>query len=335
MSEPVLAAYVPYWDHAAARTVIDANVEFINQVSPFWYAIRPDGSVTLQDEENTVVDIAWLEGLRARGIRVIPTVSNHYPERWAPDVVRSVLGDPATRAAHIDAIVSLVRSGPFDGVDIDYEELGPQDRAVFATFIDELGAALHAQGLLLAVDVMPDDIGPQDAYDLGVIGRAADQVRLMAYTYSYSGSDPGAIAPLGWVASRVRAAAAQMPADRLVLGLASFGYDWPTSGSAEGTGIGYDQALARIPAGVTPRWTEDAEWTFQHSDGAREVWYSDADTAGVRAALASDFGLGGVFLWRSGEEDPDSWLRIHSETRPEAWRSRCEAGTSYDGSRCG
>ena len=123
----------------------------------------------------------------------------------------AMLTDPESRAAHIDAIIDFAAEHDFQGIDINYENFAFNDgrdtwattRPAWVTFIEELGARLHADGRLLTVSVPPvyDDGQTEDSgywvYDYGSIAPHVDAIRVMAYDYSVA--DPGPIAPVDWV----------------------------------------------------------------------------------------------------------------------------------------
>ncbi len=96
--------------------------------------------------------------------------------------VAALLNNPSLRAAHITHIVDLARFNRFAGVFIDYRGLTAAERADFSRFINQLGAALAADGLRLGV-VLPTAFSQAEGwaaagYDWRAIGAAADFVQL-------------------------------------------------------------------------------------------------------------------------------------------------------------
>ena len=75
----------------------------------------------------------------------------------------ATLADPALRAQHVADIVNLVVANGYDGIDLDYEVFAFSDGSSswaatqpnWTAFVTELGAALKAQGKLLAVTIPP------------------------------------------------------------------------------------------------------------------------------------------------------------------------------------
>ena len=164
----------------------------------------------------------------------MPTLANMTDGSWSYPPVARMLHTPALMSRHIAAIVSLADRENYAGIDIDYEGLHAGDRQALSTFITRLAAALHAHGKILSVAVFAKTSdagygGQNVAQDYAAIGRAADQVRRMAYDYHWNTSAPGPIAPISWVRSVIDYARTQIPAARLVLGIPLYGYDWPAT----------------------------------------------------------------------------------------------------------
>ena len=133
----------------------------------------------------------------------------------------------------------------------------------------------------------------------------------MLYDYHWDSSKPGSLAPIGWVRSVLKFAVTQIPPPKLVLGLGTYGYDWVGD---RGTSLMWDEirALAReTRSGV--RWDEESAspW-FRYVDAGdrvHEVWFENAASIHAKSAVAEEFCIGGVHLWRLGGADPALWQR--------------------------
>src|SRR5690606_34617923 len=106
-------------------------------------------------------------------------------------------------------------------------------RPAWVAFVEELAAALHADGRTLTITIPPvyDDGRTDDSgywvYDHAAIAAHADASRVMGYDYSVA--EPGPIAPLDWVRTLVEGVSATVPEEyhhKLVLGVPAYGYNW-------------------------------------------------------------------------------------------------------------
>ncbi len=313
---PMRIGYVPYWDQDRAFAVVDQNPELFDEISPMWYAPEANGDVRLADTEETVIDLPAVRALQEQGIRVIPTVTNLRDGDWDPAVVQALLHDPAAMRRHVDALVDLAVSEGYDGIDIDYEELGGADRDAYSEFLTSLGTALRSAGKALTTAVHPktSDAGYDErnlAQDFAAIGAAADQVRVMTYDYSWDTSPPGPVAPADWVEDVIAWTVTQIPAEKVILGIVLLGYDW---GDGPGATVDYEQLqeIADHHDAIVRR-SDDRSPSFRYrgpSNTLHEVWYEDAASVRAKLPLVSEYGLGGAFFWRLGGEDPRVWPTV-------------------------
>ena len=106
-----------------------------------------------------------------------------YAEATEADIINTVLASPLLRRQHINNLLLMVQTGRYDGVDIDYQVISPALRDAFTAFITDLATELHAgnRGLSLTVPLpLRDPSGINEgAYDLGALGAAADQVKIV------------------------------------------------------------------------------------------------------------------------------------------------------------
>ena len=304
--------YVPYWDQERGFATVRQHLTLFDEVSPMWYSLDGAGRVVLTDAENTVVDVRTVRFLQAKGIKVIPTITDLRNGDWHPETVRSMLHDPDRRKAHVRRVANLVMTNRYDGIDVDYEDLQANDRAAYTAFLRELAAVLHPRGKVLTSAVHPKlsdagDDGRNAAQDFRAIGATVDQVRVMTYDYHWDTSPPGPVAPAEWVRDVIAWTVGQIPSRKVVLGAVLLGYDW-----VDGLGqtVDYLQAtsLARMHHARVVR-SPDGTPSFSYTaHGKRHaVWFEDATSVRAKLDLVSKYRLGGVFFWRLGGEDPDVW----------------------------
>jgi spore germination protein YaaH len=105
------------------------------------------------------------------------------------------------------------------------------------------------------------------------------------------------------VRDAVVAALAEVPPDRLDLGVAGYGYLWRRDGSGRTLTVKAARRLVER-SGARARWSRDqGEW-MARLRGRRIVWWSDGRSYAARAALAADLGLRGTAIWRLGSAGP-------------------------------
>lgn len=240
----VLGYYVPY--DTTSWASLESHADQIDVVAAQWVTLDACGSLGSRDDQ-TLKQFA-----HEHGIKVVPslfTVSGALNHRLLTD-------DPAREAA-LQNIVSYTVDEGYDGFDLDLEGVDAADRDALSSFVGDLAARLHAQQKLLTLALPPKErdttTGWAGAFDYAALGAEADLVTIMAYEYRGPFSGPGSVAPFDWVSRVTAFASGQMPTDRLLLGLAFYGYDWNTT-SGGTVSLGYARAMAladQVQADVT------------------------------------------------------------------------------------
>lgn len=329
-----VAAWLPYWLRAQGATIAAEHITSFDSVSPFAFAVQPNG--TLVDRMRRRADqwTALEETARAAGVTVIPSLA------WMKGSEQhDVLSDPTRRAAHIDAIVTLVEERHFDGIDVDYEGKAVEDIPHFSAFLRELSARLHPMNasLVCTVEGRPGEDVPDDAnygqrmpyaVDFAVLGEVCDEVRLMAYgqwfldngsrEFTTSGEQPYAPnSDNAWVERVLRYALRLIPARKVVLGVPTHGRYFNLGGGAgawtyESRGaIHFErvQELLELPSAVLDRPPSgEARLRWGRGTSRRLAYLSDAETLQQRIDMAQRLGIAGVALFKiDGREDPAIW----------------------------
>ncbi len=300
---------------------LQANAHRLDVVAPHWLEIDESGEVRTGE----VRDAAAV--LRGSTAVVLPSVV--LTSRLAGS---RIVNDPAVGRTAITQLLSAV--APWDGLALDFEGLDPGDRGGLSAFIQTLGAALRGAGkyFVVAVPAKTSDVqtGWAGAYDFPAIAGAADLYLVMAYGFRTSSSEiPGSTAPLSWVDASMAYAVSQLPADRLLLGVPFYGYDWNLTRGPPARALRFSDARALLDATRAPlRFDPDiGSTTFQYtsSDELHEVWYEDDRALSVKLSLILKYGLRGVGAWRLGHEDPAAWTVWDQVLAPVASRPQAQA----------
>jgi spore germination protein YaaH len=228
-----------------------------------------------------------------------------------------MLTDPGTRSATIAALVSLVQTQGYDGLNIDFEAGYEYDRNALTSFVATLAQQFHAIGKRVSVDVSAKwtntTTGRSGFYDYAALGQVADYVFVMNWGWHWTTSSPGSPDEIVNV-TKVADYTATMPnKGRFVLGMPFYVQDWPNGGGSSNPSvpIQYEdllQLVARYGGAPTlDSYTDTWRYVYYDTFGNyHDVWFPDATTIGHRIALAKSRGLG-VGFWRLGREHQQIW----------------------------
>ncbi|GAB3692383.1 glycosyl hydrolase family 18 protein [Saccharopolyspora tripterygii] len=317
------AISVPYWNLNRGAETVRKHASELDSVSPWVYGIAPDGRITAQSSGRPE-EAESLENLLTAGPEMVPSITNHFDGDWQREPLAGILHDPERTRGHVDALAQFARDGGYSAIDIDYEDMRAVDGPVFTRFVRELADRLHAEDRRLSVTLAPktDDDGNSQAtraQDYRAVAEAADSVRIMAYDYHWATSDPGPAAPETWVRDVLSYALTRAPADKVVLGVPEYGYDWS---GGYGTSVSSAGALELArQRGIEPNWDAaggSAWFTYRENGVDHAVWFEDARSTAIKLRLAREYGLNAVHLWSYGPEAPGVWEELDT-----GWKQAC------------
>ncbi len=285
------------------------NYNSIHKVSPFWYTLDPDGSIKNRYGGHQY-EVASLT--EKQDIQLIPLINNNQQNNM-------VLIDPATRKKAIANIVKLVNDKKYAGINIDFEFLPTWTRASYTNFIRELSHELKKHDKLLVISVFPKidvPINLQGAYDYSGLAPHVDQIVIMTYDHHWATGPSGPVAPISWVESNIKYALEYIPREKLLLGIANYGYDWPENQIGKDLGAKRAHNLA-AEKNVNIQWHNEYKvpyFTYRASNGLKhEVWFENSYSLEHKLDLVTKYNLEGIAIWRLGNEKERFWEVINEK----------------------
>lgn len=235
--------------------------------------------------------------------KILPMVQNFGDTGWDGAGAAALLRDAAHRRALATRLSALVAARHDAGLVMDFEALPRSAMGDYLRFLRTLRAALPA-GSQLAVTAPAED----ENWPLRALAGAADRLILMAYDQHWEGGEPGPIAAQDWFVRQVEAARRAAGADKLVVALGSYAYDW--HGKATDA-LSIEEAWLAAHDSEAPigfdRASGNAGFAYDEDGQHHSVWMMDAATSWNQLQALKRLGIDDVALWRLGSEDPDFW----------------------------
>ncbi len=326
----VVAYYAEnYRGDPLAYTSMQENSNALTALSPFLYQVSSDGNIREKESSFPIYNF-----INSKGLPFIPIIHNHDPKTgFDKEIIHNILVSPEKRGALVNNILKMLQERDYQGINIDFENLYPEDRAYLNLFMKELWEKLEPNGFLVTMSVpaKTNDYPSSDwigAHDYGTLSKYVNYMMIMTYDEHNSASSPGPIASIGWVKKVIEYALSQMPPEKILLGIAGYGYDWDlTLNTARTRTFSNTLELARSLAkekGSSSldeiiRWDTTAlvpHITYIDSNGkAHEVWFENARSLMHKLDLVNQYRLSGIAIWRLGLEDPEIWQQIQEKLR--------------------
>ncbi|MFH1509251.1 MAG: glycosyl hydrolase family 18 protein [bacterium] len=293
-----------------ARYSYENNRDLYDTISPFWYNQEADGNLTIKGGAR---DVHLINDLKKHNITIIPTITNNYN---SGNKTGFMLTHEESRARHINNIVYEVMTYGYDGIDLDYENVNPEDKNGFSELVEELATLLHEKGKQLVVTSQAKRADGNNwpgvgAMDYERLGQVVDEFRIMTYDFSRPNTEPGPIAPPDWIGQAADYAVSKMLPSKVVMGIPFYGYDWCVSGVCRNSGIVWDRAqsiLDETTEEIEIKWDESGqEPYFSYTDDEfnnNVAYFQNVDSISKKLEAITARGVKGVVIWRLGSEDP-------------------------------
>ncbi|WP_295445570.1 glycosyl hydrolase family 18 protein, partial [uncultured Thiodictyon sp.] len=227
-ADPLSIGFFVNWDDTSILSLKE-NLGNLDMVIGEWLHLKEaDGTLRENDPERTAQYTAYIRTHRPE-VAIVPLINNWSGTEWEGAKLGRMLGDPKARARVVAQVLSFVQGHGYAGVSIDFENLPPKSHAGFYSLLAEFSAAFHPKGLKVSVNVPASD----SAFDYKKIAASVDLVILMTYDEHWSTGAPGPIASLPWFAKVLRERARDVPADKTIVGIGGYAYDWGKGKPAE------------------------------------------------------------------------------------------------------
>lgn len=223
----------------------------------------------------------------------------------------------------IDNLILEMNKKGYWGLDIDFEYIPPADGEAFLAFLRYVTDRMHQNGFFVNVDLAPKTSSEQagllyESHNYAAIGAIADTVLLMTYEWGYTLGPPMAVAPVDKVEQVVAYAVTQIPAEKIMLGVPNYGYDWKLPferGVTVAQSIGNEEALLiAAENGAIIEFDEKAQspfFTYWAKDGSEHiVWFEDVRSIRAKFNLVNAFGLRGVGYWNLMRPFSQNWMLL-------------------------
>jgi len=332
-SPQIVAAFYAPWQETGLYS-LRYNAQAMTHVLPSWVHLRADGQgLDLRDWDPDTVphnrDV--LNIAHTNNLNVVPVFSNAQisltgagefdPVRAHTMLTSSVFSNRV--------IIDLRRwclENHFQGINVDFENLRPEDYALMPSFLERMKQSFAPAGLVVSADL---EAKRPDLWRS--VAAICDFVVVMAYDEHSETSAPGPIASIGWYRKVLDDAAKVIPREKLVVGLANYAYDWQ-AGREWAEPTTYQGALLQAQKAANGEKPEDIidfdetalnpTYNYRDDEGKdHEVWFLDAITAANQWALAQSYGIRGCAVWVLGSNDPSIWTFIDRRrlNRPPPW----------------
>ena len=283
------------------------NIDKISMIAPFSYRVDQNGKIS--GSANSQV----MKAAKTKNVQTLAVVTNINGSNFSRETVSKLLRSSSARARAISGILRIIRENGYSGVNIDFEGVPVKDRSYLTTFFRELSAALRPHNLLVTA-ALPAKTAAEEwsswsgAFDYKALSSYLDLAVIMTYDQHQAAGPAGPVASQGWVESVLKYSLQYFSPNRLIMGLATYGYEW---NERTGRALNYASIESIIKKySISPKWHDQYQtpyFTYTKSGNEYEVWYENQNSTAAKMRLVEKYKIRGVAIWRLGYEDPRIW----------------------------
>lgn len=278
--------------------------QLVDQVAMFDFVVDASGNIK---GKPSVEGISLAKTKGKKSLMVVHNISASIDTNSAYSAISA-----KNRKNLIDNIVREIKKNGYDGVNIDFEGIPPAGKNDYNSFLEELRGKLKPMSKLLTVAVPAKTSGNgshwNGAYDFKTIGRLADYVVIMTYDEHWFGGPAGPVASLPWVTRVLDYSTGVIPPEKILMGIAAYGYDWPDG--RKGKAIKWKNVQSLINKYGNVKWdnaSSTPHLTYKKDGIRHQVWFENKYSLDIKLGLAKKYGVGGIAIWRMGFEDSSFW----------------------------
>lgn len=234
-------------------------------------------------------------------------------------------GSAAAQQTLITNLINLVQARGAHGVNIDFEGIPSSQATNFCNFMVDLANQMHTAIPGSEVSTVLYAVDWNGVFDFSIMEPAVDQYIIMGYGYYYSGSGTaGPTDPLYHFGSTYNYTLSKTittyldngcPANKLVMGLPSYGYEWSTSSSSipssttsTGSAKTYSAVMNNTSGNYSQAnhvWESDSytDVFVYNSGGDKQCFISLDSSWRKRLDHINKTGIAGIGIWALGYDD--------------------------------
>jgi spore germination protein YaaH len=201
----------------------------------------------------------------------------------------------------------LEAAKPYDGLQIDFENIPKLDGDSFCSFLGDLRQGLGKKIFTIALPAKIRTLTGGDPYDYRKIAPLVDRILVMAYDEHWSTSAPGPVASMDWCESVAAYALEVIGEEKLIMGIPFYGRAWEDP-SPSGAKIYTTTERIRQEQGIRDIGREKGIPFFTYEVPVTvTLYYEDDYSLSTRMAMYRSMGVRSVGFWRLGQESPGVW----------------------------
>lgn len=298
LGQPEISGWIAWWIEDDGYAVVEKHHQEIFSVSPGWFSL---------DKNYDLVEIGEIDK------NAFSQKSKTYPLKLYPMLVTELSGQELADFINntesldhfIQELLSKMETYDVDGIDLDFENIDIAHKKEFSFFIKALSNELRKKGLHFSVTIQAqagkNDWNGMLGQDIALIGKEADEVRIMIYDRHGEFSEPGPITPIDWFQDVISYNMQKIPQEKIVIALPTYGYLWLEDGTFKS--FQYKDFISYMQDKNYDSRRDPKSLEIKYTDGGSIGFLSDAMAVNQKMNYARNKGLNRFAIWNFSGTD--------------------------------
>ncbi|MGD9129326.1 MAG: glycosyl hydrolase family 18 protein [Candidatus Woesebacteria bacterium] len=330
----IVYGFLPYWNLNKVKIQNETT-----HLAYFSLGIKANGAIKTKNEEgelepgfnkldsDKLMELSNQVRANKGKIEIVLTQFNN-------DDIVELINDPEAHQKLIASLDSILLAYPISGVNIDIEytgEVTDKLRENFVIFMHSINQHLKTKykDIKLSIDMYASAASSKQIWDVEKIAHEVDYIIIMAYDFHRRSSpQAGPVAPLFggkdlWdtdINSHLKEFVKKVPRQKLILGLAFYGYGWrttsedPQAHTYPDTGFTATYAKVKELKSKAKEFNVEEHWhntalapylTYQEEGEHYIIYFENEKSLGYKLEYARQLNLAGIAIWALGYEGDD------------------------------
>ncbi|GLB60777.1 glycosyl hydrolase family 18 protein [Cytobacillus sp. NCCP-133] len=284
----------------------------VNVISPTWFELSgEDGSI------NNRGSIEFSKWAQKQGLQIWGLFSNAFD----PVLTHEAFQSFETRKKMIRQLLHFSKLYELNGINLDIENVNPEDGPMITQFVREATPYFHEAGLIVSMDItFISSSGNWSAfYERDKLSEAADYMVVMAYDEHWASSPvAGSVASLPWVEGNLKELLKVVPNEKLILGVPFYTRLWAQKDNGEISSKALSMSNVKkwlSDKKINPVYDQKsgqnyAEYYSEEEKITYKLWLEDELSLSKRSDLARKYKLSGVASWSRFFADETAWTAL-------------------------
>lgn len=303
------------------EVILKKALPFLASLIIYNYQITSTGELIGSDMDIELIQAANLYG--AVATMVLTTTTRSGGANIAAEY--DILLNPRLQETAIDNVLKVLQEKGYSGVNLAFQYINVINQQLYLNLLARVRARLQPEGYTVFLTINPrvkyqGNEFTFEKIDYGRFAANSDGILILSYDWA-SINRPPIQYPVTLIESFLDYIVAQVPLNKIRMGLATIGYDWPLpyiEGITRATALTFESVmeLARL-TNATIQYDETSQsayFEYVSNDGVNHiVWFKDARSIAFYLDLFQSYGITRIGIWNILCYFAQMWTVISSQ----------------------